>query len=84
MCKARGIITRCFVRRREDVTGGLSQPLHSRVLFSFLVMLKSLSYINFPAVTDRAAHLHFKPGKHSRHHRSMQLCMATTNRVYMR
>lgn len=49
MCKARGIITRCSVRRREDVTGGLSQPSNDRVPFSFLVMLKSLSYINFPA-----------------------------------
>lgn len=59
------------MRRQEDVAGGLSKPSHDRVLFSLSVMLKSLSYINFPAVTDRAAHLHFKPGRHSRLYRSV-------------
>ena len=75
------IITRCFMRRGEDVTGGLSQPSPDRVLFSFSVMLKTLSYINFPPVTDRAAHLHFKPLL------APPQCAAlhpATNRVYMR
>lgn len=60
------------------------EDCHSLRTLSFLVMLKSLSYINLPAVTDRAAHLHFKPGMHSRFHRSVQLCMPATNWVYMR
>lgn len=67
-------MARSSVSRREDVTGGLSKPSHDRALFSFSVMLKSLSDINFPAVTDRAAHLHFKPGEHSRFYRIMRPC----------
>lgn len=56
----------------------------SCTFFFFLVMFKSLSYINSPAVTDRATHLHFKPGRHNQLHRSVQLCIPATNWVYMR